>query len=133
METYLTIKHLAPYLPYNLQVFCENSTQTILDLVCLSKTTAWLAYKSGNDYGFDFDEFKPILRPLSDYLEINSEAMILLNCDLPEQIQICDLANKRLLLSEISVSAYVICLENHIDVNRLIPARLAIDINTLSK
>ena len=59
METHLTIKHLAPYLPYGLKMKYESkSHESIKDLTCSS-----IEYMIATEH---HGKFKPILRPLTD-------------------------------------------------------------------
>lgn len=130
----LELKHLAPYLPYGLKWYYKNSTYN----------TAYLSTKScalidTNGYGGDVEKWtwktiqgkhKPILRPLSDLNkkehcvfatpEYNQDIGILM---MPN---VCDI--------DIQETQYVVIeklFEWHFDVFGLIPAGLAIDINTL--
>lgn len=82
-------------------------------------------------YGYEGD-FKPILRPLSDFA--TDTAIILMNkfhCDLDTIHEVWDLNNTSITLEEISLSTYNMFCKNHIDFNELIDKNLAIDINTL--
>lgn len=59
----LTLEHIAPYLPYGLKVLINNKT------VELFKACATSIETRPSVHGFtycSFDDFKPILRPLSD-------------------------------------------------------------------
>jgi len=100
METQLTIKHLAAYLPYKLQIKAtiDNSIGTLFNLsahqyVVKSKDRDnWFNLKNGTDYRdfvyCDFydktsltspNNFKPILRPISDLtkeIEVNGVKFI---------------------------------------------------------
>jgi hypothetical protein len=80
------------------------------------------------------EQFKllPILRPLSDYKEINSPAMKDLNCDLSDQIRILELANKEVSFYYLPYGIAQLLFEAHIDSFNLIPDGLAIDINSLT-
>ena len=125
----LEIKHLAPYLPYGLKAkFKAKNKKTCRKYV---KGTISVMYSDCSICCYDTvnatpDKFQPILRPLSYYADIDSDAMNDLNCDLSDQIQISEFASKRISLSAISVSAYNICLSNHIDVFGLIDQGLAL-------
>ncbi len=69
----LELKHLAAYLPYNLECKVEGYSNP-LPMVSVyndsqngfGKFGAALQEKTGNDFGFDSGELNPILRPLSD-------------------------------------------------------------------
>lgn len=80
----IELKHLAAYLPYEVKVFVENSEPQILELhSCYYNSSkqicTTLKYKKGNDYEFDIDECKLILRPLSDLtkeIEVNGKKIV---------------------------------------------------------
>lgn len=74
METHLTIKHLAGYLPY------ELSFLNIYSKLCLTMSGLQedRIYNHGHEY-MDFEYIKPILRPLSDLtkkIEVNGEKFV---------------------------------------------------------
>ncbi len=70
--------------------------------------------------------FKLHLHQLSNYADINSDAMNSLNCDISDQIQISEFASKRISLSSVSVGAFEILVSNHVDVFGLIDQGLAL-------
>lgn len=129
----LDLKHLSPYLPYKL----EMSEQDLIYVLAGFDGNVMLLYEKGDPsmepFGAEIIEqsVKPILRPLSDYCDINSTAMNELNCDLTDQIQINELANKKINYSQLNYGVAQICFQNHIDIFALIENGLAIDINTL--
>ena len=148
METHLTIKHLAPYLPYDLKCdifFAQQSMGTcvwrirILDCFYLDKLKNNLEF------------IRPILRPLSDFnkvIEVNGEKFVPI-----EWFEISDVENNSVdygkgnvkiigLLKDISKYNFIdlsyinYCIvekfiEWHFDIFGLIEQGLAIDINTL--
>lgn len=132
----LELKHLAPYLPYSLKVIniLENKKSKIYSKV------------DGEDFGVDDSPvemfelnsqwvmdriYKPILRPLSDYKDINSPAMNNLGADISTQIELVVFANQEKSLASVSYQLYEEMCRAHIDVFGLIEKGLAIDINTL--
>lgn len=125
----LEIKHLAPYLPYGLKAkFKAKNKKTCRKYV---KGTISVMYSDCSICCYDTvnatpDNFKPILRQLSDYADIDSDALCDLNCDLSDQIQISEFASKRISLSAISVGAFEILVSNHVDVFGLIDQGLAL-------
>lgn len=135
----LTIEHLAPYLPYKLGVEILNYRSDYVGLQYSSLTGYYLIEEDphftyiGGSTGKSFRELKPILRPLSDFLDINSDAMNDLNCDIQSQINIMDLAYKIIGLSSLSYTDAQLCFRSHVDVFGLIEKGLAIDINILTK
>lgn len=76
----LTIKHLAPYLPYKLQMIFEGKGGRVITLETLG--TSFLGDTlSGGKGGMWLKScgFKPILRPLSDLtkeIEVNDEKFV---------------------------------------------------------
>jgi hypothetical protein len=124
----LEIKHLAPYLPYGLKAkFQAKNKKTCRKYVI---GTISVIYSDCSICCYDTvnatpDQFKPILRPLSDYADIDSDALCDINCDMSDQIQISEFANKRISLSAISVGAFEILVSNHVDVFGLIDQGLA--------
>ena len=126
----LEIKHLENYLSHKLM--CVRNGSNPVELVGLRfgneavNNELWI-WKEGKQYltGYLY-ECKPILRPLSDFADINSDAMNSLNCDMSEQIQISEFASKRISLSSVSVGAFDILVSNHVDVFELIDQGLAL-------
>lgn len=125
----LEIKHLAPYLPYGLKAkFQAKNKKTCRKYVI---GTISVMYSDCSICCYDTvnatpDNFKPILRPLSDYADINSDAMNSLNCDMSEQINLNEFAIGYICLGSLYQSTYDLCLKNHIDVFGLIDQGLAL-------
>ena len=125
----LEIKYLAPYLPYGLKAkFQAKNKKTCRKYVI---GTISVMYSDCSICCYDTvnatpDNFKPILRPLSDYADINSDAMNSLNCDMSEQINLNEFAIGYICLGSLYQSTYDLCLKNHIDVFGLIPQGLAL-------
>lgn len=125
----LEIKHLAPYLPYGLKAkFQAKNKKTCRKYVI---GTISVMYSDCSICCYDTvnatpDNFKPILRPLSDYADINSDAMNRLNCDMSEQINLNEFAIGYICLGSLYQSTYDLCLKNHIDVFGLIDKGLAL-------
>lgn len=103
----LELKHLAAYLPYGLKAMYNGIKFTITALG--QKNCYGTTFESSQ--GLVFNDFKPILRPLSDIEddEINT----------PEYLQSCCYSYVQYLL------------EQHYDVFGLIDNGLAIDVNTI--
>lgn len=155
----LTLEHLAPYLPYGLKgVLTEDkiddfeSEDWVEDLSIFKARAIWkmcgyadgelniplgegefdgFLWRNGLTYVCFHRGIKPILRPLSDYKDINSQAMSDLNCDLSDQMDLCDLANKHTNIEGIRYRLASICFEHHIDIFGLIEKGLAINMNEL--
>jgi len=119
----LELKHLTPYLAYELKSYNQypNGEMFIQD-VHLSNVMNFVNVDNRGQI---------ILKPLSDYTDINSKAMNDLNLDVNDQIDLVEFANKIIGLNQISYGLYQIMCKNHIDFNRLIETGKAIDINTL--
>ena len=112
METHLTIKHLAPYLPFGLKFLHHLEIYSLDGL-----------YVNGDAFDADsgeipFEHCKPILRPLSDF----NYSWGYPNKEMFYE----DVKNKT-----ITVKLLEELLEDHIDVFGLIEKGLAIDINEL--
>lgn len=119
----LEIRHLAPYLAHGLKVRYASRLGNI-------KKEAELTM---SDFTWMFRQkyFKPILHPLSEVMDINSPLLNSINTDLKIQMEICDLANKKIGYWDVSYGSIEVMCENHIDFFGLIDAGLATDINTL--
>jgi hypothetical protein len=89
--------------------------------------------KGGNfiEMAYPFEDVKPIFKPLSDYKEISSEGLNDINCDLSNQMEIVDLANKQLHYSSATFETVRLCLENRVDVFNLIDEGLAVNATEL--
>jgi len=125
----LEAKHLVPYLPYELKFGSGNQKYyefVLSGIDFYTRTDIQIRTRGNRIYKISDLRFKPILRPLSDYADINSDAMNSLNCDLSDQIQISEFASKRISLSSVSVGAFDILVSNHIDVFGLIDQGLAL-------
>lgn len=140
----LEIKHLAPYLPYNLK--CKWNKSNSFTLVGLqngneSVNNELWTWKDGAKYltGYLY-ECKPILRPLSEFKdEYIKEIKDFLGLG-----QWCEMYDDYFLawfIDSFSIDKLVLqapqeifnyFLANHYDVFSLIPAGLAIDINSLN-
>ena len=121
----LELKHFAPYLPYGLKVNYKEGmhygTDSIIDAIDIMGVRI-----SGIELWVLFQNIKPILRPLSDYNEINSIAFSELNCDMSDQIEINELATGQENLGSLCYKTVEVCLRNHIDVFGLIEKGLAV-------
>jgi len=145
----LGIKHLAPYLPYELKVnltrrlFERENVDLMGSMIAYNGTTKehWIM-ESNVTYGL-FD-VKPILRPLSyltKEIEHNGEKFVPIEW-FEEKYYTLDLHKQCLRLLEedgenwINQSDYMLVqhlIEWHFDIFGLIENKLAIDINTITK
>ena len=133
----LELKHLSPYLPYELKAVIrlrEDSSLPIDDECVVTVSCFEVAYLDS-----EYEEFKPILRPLSDLTTSHNIFEDKAICFIDESdnggsFTIDDIYFK---YKESSFSdwrnAYLLLLKNHFDVFGLIEKELAIDINTLKK
>lgn len=139
----LELKHLAPYLPYGLQIFDTSQEECIF---CLNE---WLFrekqfvkpfFKNHLEQFLNDDSLKPILRPLSDLtkeIEVNGEKIVpfkwfnFINSDIDFETQIIALSNNLKWLDSTYYGIIEKLFEWHFDVFGLIPLNLAIDVNTL--
>jgi len=68
----LELKHIAPYLPYDLECECPSLTEDrevpkVCDMVGAFSDWVAISTKDSNVHDeFEYDEFKPLLRPLKD-------------------------------------------------------------------
>jgi hypothetical protein len=125
----LEAKHLVPYLPYELKFGSGNQKYyefVLSGIDFYTRTDIQIRTRGNRIYKISDLRFKPILRPLSDYADINSDAMNSLNCDMSEQINLNELAIGYICLGSLYQSTYDLCLKNHIDVFGLIPQGLAL-------
>lgn len=131
---HLKLEHLAPYLPYGLKI---NTIENELYLLDLDKNKAQSKYKGHLINIYEWDEIKPILRPLSDikidqlryiyFQVIATDSDMYGNCE-----EFIDYFNETS-IEHLSYCIYSQLLEWHFDVFGLIPKGLAIDINTLKR
>lgn len=146
----LELKHLAPYLPYGLEVIaCRvQNTQFVLEKMNQTKAYGYTKYGNFIPIGDLISEIKPILRPLSDLtkeIEINGEKFVPIdkihridskvyiykptNYDLEITIDTEDFSHEVDLYDGYLIMQKLF--EYHFDVFGLIDKNLAIDINTL--
>jgi hypothetical protein len=127
----LELKHITHYLPYGLNGVADFLPDTIfiVDGILLQREIIKGFIKEGNNVpmGCSFKEFKPILRPLSDYEKFEQ---IVAEMTCYEMGMIDENANHSKMISYLTVE---LMFKYHIDVFNLIPQGLAIDINTLNK
>lgn len=125
----LELKHIAPYLPYGLRL--TNSSHPMNGRMCelLSK--------------YDYNTIRPILRPLSDLIPVEEDDindMVLINlvngadqhCDAYDEWRDSYLDNpEQMRILQAPYEVFEELIKQHYDVFGLIPAGLAIDVNTI--
>jgi glycyl-tRNA synthetase alpha subunit len=131
MKEQLELKEIVGYLPYGLKmnltrIFFERKNVLLIGSTFgFNETTKEYWILKGNiTYGIE--HIKPILFPISLFKDINSNEMNELNVDLFNQMELCDLANKKIHFQNCNHSTILICLENKIDFQNLIEKDLAI-------
>lgn len=155
----LELKHIAPYLPYNLMLYDERQENKIDKMIGLFQDTIDFEYWSPIDFG-RIENYKPILRPLSDlYKEIDGVVHIVelakiadpnVNWTFKDSCYFPVDSNRRLFVfgkqncfaieynkeigrGYVFVDQFALfnyLFEHHFDVYGLIKAGLAIDVNT---
>jgi hypothetical protein len=140
----LELKHLAAYLPYNLQLLFEKSGRIITMMSCYVNDGSLhiVDYNEGNDYDLRVWNFKPLLHPLSDLtkeIEVNGEKFISIEELLHEINSLVvggEKYSKEEMLSMCNNSYYSEAwitdrlTEWHFDIFGLIDTGLAVDINS---
>lgn len=120
----LELKHIAPYLPYELKgVFTiYNTEQTVrsLGIIYINRE-------------LEYRHFKPILRPLSDL----TKEIVNYNLDFSirevNKLEKLIKTNDTQQYQNLEYSTIIFLCSNHYDFQNLIPKGLAIDINTLER
>jgi hypothetical protein len=121
---------LVPYVPYYLRIFepIYNEKYTLVGII---ENELYCKETEIDDcFSFQIDENTfPILRPLSDFYDINAPAFIDTNFDIPTQLVLVDLCSKKQHYSGIRYSDMQEFLREHIDVFNLIEQDLAVSIH----
>ena len=146
----LTIKELAPYLPYRLKGKSNqyDSIDLLLGIYGTMGHSLTLCHRISNHNTFDYDcninEFKPILRPLSDLIkeiEVNGKKFVpayrtqvhINDKYLPFTVNGRIVLENRIVTNTILYTDMQYLISLHFDVFGLIEKGLAIDINKLVK
>ena len=146
----LTIKELAPYLPYRLKGKSNqyDSIDLLLGIYGTMGHSLTLCHRINNhntcDYDCNVNEFKPILRPLSDLIkeiEVNGEKFVpayrtqvhINDKYLPFTVNGRIVLENRIVTNTILYTDMQYLISLHFDVFGLIEKDLAIDINKLVK
>lgn len=143
----LELKHLSPYLPYGLKVHNGNHAQTMTK--CYNDPFVMIeitGYGMGQRFTMNPDKvkpiWKPVLRPLSDLMKHEYINTFWQKDSFLDEITESDnqLEKATHFINRFRITDNDYCypydffsklFENHFDVFGLIPAGLAIDINTL--
>lgn len=139
----LEIKHLAPYLPYELSGICTEEftgVELVLGISQYKNSKQYYLITSFDD--LDIEMFKPILRPIQEveqYFESlygcleHQDVTDYFDADFLASNNNIEISEIQLLESEqIPYGTLKVLLKHHFDVFGLIEKGLAVDINTLS-
>ncbi|MGV0854794.1 hypothetical protein ACTS9E_04265 [Empedobacter brevis] len=142
----LELKHISPYLPYGLkgrvdkETYIQEENERIGELKTIDLADHQYHLAVYNDLGYFLswiDEFKPILRPLSDLMkeiEVNGEKFVPFDEIRSYSFELNN--NKKwqkVVLEDMPYSEVQKLFEWHFDVFGLIEKGLAVDINTLNQ
>tara|TARA_R110002020_G_scaffold8028_3_gene33066 strand:+ start:243 stop:674 length:432 start_codon:yes stop_codon:yes gene_type:complete len=139
----LEIKHLAPYLPYNLQVevldyksdYVGKQYDKVIGLHQWDSNGQFWSVLTIGGAKPDVKRVKPILRPLSDLTEEDHKE-IFFDHDVEQEYDGISLflnGAVKINILEFPLQFINKLLEKHYDINNLIGQGLAIDINTLAE
>ena len=129
----LELKHLAPYLPYDLMCEVKDQGKTKHEKLSGAYIDNSYAFFDTVESEYGYDSIKPILRPLSDLpTEKDCWNELQEHCyDIDENLDyICDF-DGNLLKTSLSYRAVLILTKYHFDVFGLIEEGLAISYNGL--
>jgi|688.fasta_scaffold1425821_1 hypothetical protein len=122
----LTLEHLAPYLPFKIEGL--NPFNEKNKIIGLKNETYFI--ENGNTYAYgDIRDCRLILKPLSDFYDINAPAFIDTNFDISTQLVLVDLCSKKQHYSGVRYSDMQEFLREHIDIFNLIEQDLAVSIH----
>ena len=126
MNVFLLSQYIVPYLEHELKILSnQNEIQTLLGI----RDGTYFIKETQNNYTYrSVSDIKPILRPLSDFCNLNAPAFIDTNFDIPTQLVLLDLCSKKQHYSGVIYSDMQVFLKAHIDVFNLIEQNLAISV-----
>jgi len=127
----ITIKELKMYLGTGLQMVSTAKGKPAYNSVLKRRLKKVEILDCENINLLLFLKRKPLLKPLSDYKDINGEAMRELECDMMYKIYISNIADNYKLFNDVPYTVIQLMAQNHIDFQDLISRGLAIDINSL--
>lgn len=128
---------LAPYLPFRLkgQVFeykidrTKNRHEELTGIEMWQEKNKYWGVTTKSNSRITLCSFKPILRPISDFYDINAPAFIDTNFDITTQLTLVDLCSKKQHYSGISYFEMQEFLREHIDIFNLIEQDLAVSVH----
>jgi hypothetical protein len=119
----IPLEQLAAYFPYKVKAkFKDLNNSKAIEIGTLGQindNSTIVCYDTVNAYP---DKFKLLLRPLS---WLTDEVLSDINCDLLDQIKMCELRDKQISLHSMPYGVVNILLENHVDIFGLIEAGFA--------
>ncbi|NRS90884.1 hypothetical protein HNQ02_003831 [Flavobacterium sp. 7E] len=127
MKSFLLLQYIIPYLEHELKILSnQNEIQTLFGI----RDETYFIKETQNNYAYgDVSDIKPILRPLSDFYDINAPAFIDTNFDITTQLVLVDLCSKKQHYYGVRYSDIQEFLREHIDVFNLIEQYLAVSIH----
>jgi hypothetical protein len=131
MRRFLLLQFIIPYLEHELKIFSnDNEIQTLFGI----RDETYFIKETRNHYAYgDISDLRAILKPLSDFYDINAPAFIDTNFDISTQLVLVDLCLKKQHYSGIKYSDMQEFLKYHIDVFNLIEEDLAISIHDVGQ
>ena len=137
----LELKHLAPYLPYELKLYWHKDCDPVWIELQLDHVHHVIKRTNNKEALPPQDLWKPILRPLSDLtkeIKVNGEEFVAHDRTSAGMLHGRDsrgsvIIENRLRTNSITYQDMTYLISLHFDVFGLIDAGLAIDINTLEK
>lgn len=135
----LDIKHIAPYLPYELKVFNEYSDKVETLVSCSDVYVTLFGLHKTVSSQYSYDEIKPLLHPLSmltSEIEHNGERFVpsdrtIVGMQFGRFERGIGIVQNRLNTNTIYYKDMEYLISLHFDVFNLIPQNLAININTI--
>lgn len=125
----LTIKELAPYLPFSLNILDESS---IVEMRGINGNTVEATLKRfPYTQNLFIEDIKPILRPLSDLTKEIEDGNIEFSYQEKSKLKYLAETKDTQAYQGLEYSTILFLCENHFDFQNLILKGLAIDINTL--
>lgn len=131
MKSFLLLQFIIPYLEHELKILSnDNEIQTLFGI----RDESYFIKETRNNYAYgDISDLRAILRPLSDFYDINAPAFIDLNFDVSTQLVLVDLCTSNKNYTSVKYSDILQFLRHHIDVFRLIDEDLAISIHDVEQ
>lgn len=127
MQTNLTLQHILPYVSGLKMINCKTGRRITVIGIKNDKESVIVVDDNYENWHLKWYDFKPILKPLSDY----QSGMICEELNLP--IDVALLASGHKTVEQCSYAAIKSMAAAKIDMFNLIPDGLAVDENTLTE